>query len=312
MRDRERQSMSGGGAEREGKTQNAKQALGSELSAQILTRGLNSWTARSWPEPKADALTGWATQAPPRCSCLDQTVIWNAKVLVPHELGDNILRLRYCLTECSLCLKPEINRCYILPYSIAMVHRSGNRGSNSPYYNLISTERISAESLYSLTYCCFETLMAWKKKMSTRLWYNELETDYWPLWAPHASVKKGRRKGFLQLSIIIVPIPEGIWVSIIQWDVMSYNWNLGGDLLESFNTHSASSPKLSPSAGQDKPNKYSDSSGMRVLVTFPRKTHPAKVLAEEKDLGLMAVAAMLPKLLPLLLPPRYFLWRTQV
>ena len=46
--------MSGGGAEREG-AHNLKQALGSELSAQSQTRGSNSWSARSWPEPKSDA-----------------------------------------------------------------------------------------------------------------------------------------------------------------------------------------------------------------------------------------------------------------
>ena len=48
--DRERQSMNRGGAEREGgerETQNRKQAPGSEPLAQSLTRGLNSWTARS-------------------------------------------------------------------------------------------------------------------------------------------------------------------------------------------------------------------------------------------------------------------------
>ena len=44
--DRDRQSMSGGGAEREGDIE-SKQALGSELSAQSLTRRSNSWTVRS-------------------------------------------------------------------------------------------------------------------------------------------------------------------------------------------------------------------------------------------------------------------------
>ena len=47
--------MSGGGAETERETQNLKQALGSELSAQSPTRGSNSGTARSRPEPKSDA-----------------------------------------------------------------------------------------------------------------------------------------------------------------------------------------------------------------------------------------------------------------
>ena len=39
---RQRQSMNRGGVEREGETQNLKQAPGSELSAQSPTRGLNS------------------------------------------------------------------------------------------------------------------------------------------------------------------------------------------------------------------------------------------------------------------------------
>ena len=46
--------MSRGGTEREGETQNPKQAPGSELSAQSPTRGSNSRTVRSWPEPKSD------------------------------------------------------------------------------------------------------------------------------------------------------------------------------------------------------------------------------------------------------------------
>ena len=53
--DRERQSVSGGGAERETHTQNQKQAPGSELSAQSPTRGLNPQTVSSWPEPKSVA-----------------------------------------------------------------------------------------------------------------------------------------------------------------------------------------------------------------------------------------------------------------
>ena len=52
-RERERQSVSWGGSERE--TQNTKQAPGSELLAQSLMRGLNSWTMRSWPVLKSDA-----------------------------------------------------------------------------------------------------------------------------------------------------------------------------------------------------------------------------------------------------------------
>ena len=52
---RQRKSMNGGGAERERETQNRKQAPGSEPSAQNPTRGSNSRSARSWPEPKSDA-----------------------------------------------------------------------------------------------------------------------------------------------------------------------------------------------------------------------------------------------------------------
>ena len=41
LRERERQSVSQEGAEREGETRNLKQAPGSELSTQIPTRGSN-------------------------------------------------------------------------------------------------------------------------------------------------------------------------------------------------------------------------------------------------------------------------------
>ena len=44
-----------GEGQRGRETQNPKQALGSELSAQSPMRGSNSRTARSWPEPKSDA-----------------------------------------------------------------------------------------------------------------------------------------------------------------------------------------------------------------------------------------------------------------
>ena len=46
-REREREGKWGRGRERERETQNLKQALGSELSAQSLTRGLNTRTVRS-------------------------------------------------------------------------------------------------------------------------------------------------------------------------------------------------------------------------------------------------------------------------
>ena len=41
-----------GGRERERETQDLKQALGFKLSAQNLTRGLNSQVVRSCPEPR--------------------------------------------------------------------------------------------------------------------------------------------------------------------------------------------------------------------------------------------------------------------
>ena len=51
---RERDRMRAGEEQRERETQNSKQAPGSKLSAQSLTRGSNSWTVRSRPEPKSD------------------------------------------------------------------------------------------------------------------------------------------------------------------------------------------------------------------------------------------------------------------
>ena len=51
----ERDTAWTGEGQRERETQNRKQAPGSEPSAQSPTRGSNSRTARSWPEPKSDA-----------------------------------------------------------------------------------------------------------------------------------------------------------------------------------------------------------------------------------------------------------------
>ena len=48
---------------RERETQNLKQAPGSKLSAQNLTQGSNSWTARSWPEQRSNA---YKQNEPPR------------------------------------------------------------------------------------------------------------------------------------------------------------------------------------------------------------------------------------------------------
>ena len=54
LRDRAR----AGEGQRDRETQNPKQAPGSDLSAQSLTRGSNSQTTRSWPEPKSDVQPG--------------------------------------------------------------------------------------------------------------------------------------------------------------------------------------------------------------------------------------------------------------
>ena len=53
--DRERHRARTWEEQRERGTQNPKLATGSELSAQSPTRGSNSRTVRSWPEPKSDA-----------------------------------------------------------------------------------------------------------------------------------------------------------------------------------------------------------------------------------------------------------------
>ena len=63
--ERQRQNASGLG-QRERETQNLKQAPGSELSAQIPTRGSNPRAVRSWPEPKSDA----QPTEPSRCPSL--------------------------------------------------------------------------------------------------------------------------------------------------------------------------------------------------------------------------------------------------
>ena len=52
---RQRETEHEQGRVRERETQNLKQALGSELSAQSPTQGSNSRALRSWPEPKSDA-----------------------------------------------------------------------------------------------------------------------------------------------------------------------------------------------------------------------------------------------------------------
>ena len=62
MRERQRQRVEGWG-QREKETQNLKEAPGFELSVQSPTRGSNSQTTRSRPEPKSGA----QLTEPPRC-----------------------------------------------------------------------------------------------------------------------------------------------------------------------------------------------------------------------------------------------------
>ena len=84
--DRERQSMNGGGAERERETQNLKQASGSALSAQNPTRSSNPQTMRSWPEPSQMLNRLSHPGAPFPATTLMQT---EYKLLVPSSRWGN-------------------------------------------------------------------------------------------------------------------------------------------------------------------------------------------------------------------------------
>ena len=67
--DREKQSMNGGGSERgTHRIWNRLQALSCQQSR---TRGSNSWTARSWPEPKSAAQPTESPRRPCRYSLND-------------------------------------------------------------------------------------------------------------------------------------------------------------------------------------------------------------------------------------------------
>ena len=70
-REREREGASGGRAEREGERESQASLA---PPAQSPTQDSNSWTVRSWPEPKSRVgrLTDWATQAPLQ----DKTFKW--------------------------------------------------------------------------------------------------------------------------------------------------------------------------------------------------------------------------------------------
>ena len=58
----ERDRARAGEGQRERKTQNPKQAPGSELSAQSPTWGSNSQTARSWPQPELKPKLSWLSR----------------------------------------------------------------------------------------------------------------------------------------------------------------------------------------------------------------------------------------------------------
>ena len=60
----ERDRAQAGEGQRERETQNPKQAPGSELSAQSLTRGSNPQTPELMTWAEVGRLTNWATQAP--------------------------------------------------------------------------------------------------------------------------------------------------------------------------------------------------------------------------------------------------------
>ena len=81
MRERNRQSAGGGGEEREKKTQNPKQAPGSELSAQSPTQGSNPRTVRSRPELKSDASPTEPPRRPPSAPSRDEEIeAWRCEV----------------------------------------------------------------------------------------------------------------------------------------------------------------------------------------------------------------------------------------
>ena len=96
LRERERMRARKGQKERE--TQNPKQAPASEPSAQNLTRGLNSQTARSWPEPKL-WMPNWLSHpgAPRGCHLMSQKTLWEEQVWGWTITSANLdmLRLRY-------------------------------------------------------------------------------------------------------------------------------------------------------------------------------------------------------------------------
>ena len=92
--ERQRQDVSGLG-QREREAQNLKQAPGSELSAQSLTRGLNSQTVRSWPESKSVTQPTEPPQVPLGLS--NRFRYWS---LVTWLM---ILGLKVCFSSFSVC-----------------------------------------------------------------------------------------------------------------------------------------------------------------------------------------------------------------
>ena len=81
--DRDRQRHEQGKGPRERETLNPKQAPGSELSAKSPTRSSNSWTVRSWPEPKSEAQL---TEPPRRPSSVTFISIYRESYKLPCYL----------------------------------------------------------------------------------------------------------------------------------------------------------------------------------------------------------------------------------
>ena len=71
--ERERERASG---VRQRERRDRESEAGSTLSVQSLVQGLNSWTVRSWLDPRSEVecLTDWATQAPLGSECFWWTV----------------------------------------------------------------------------------------------------------------------------------------------------------------------------------------------------------------------------------------------
>ena len=82
-----------GEVQRERETQNRKQAPGSEPAAQSLTRGSNSRTARSRPEPKSDAQPTEPPRRPERFDFNRFETNPDAGCFTEQNLGGQLLKM---------------------------------------------------------------------------------------------------------------------------------------------------------------------------------------------------------------------------